>query len=144
MNHISKITQASITNRILAMKFDGEFILIYPLYTIMFGERGHVSAAGIGFILAAGYILSVLFEVPTGIVADKIARKYVLVLSLTCKALGLLAWLLLPFIGGYLLGTALFALGTALESGALQAYLYGTLSTDSKKNFGKFWACATR
>ena len=132
--------KSSITNRILAMKFMSEFILIYPLYTIMFGDRGGVSAAGIGTILATGFVLSVVFEVPTGVIGDKIPRKYVLLLAIVSKILALFSWLFLPFYSGYILGTALFALGNAFESGALQAYLYGTLGEESKKNFGRFWA----
>lgn len=106
----------------------------------MFGDRGGVSAAGIGTILATGFVLAVVFEVPTGVIGDKIPRKYVLLLSIISKVLALFSWLFLPFYGGYILGTALFALGNAFESGALQAYLYGTLGEESKKNFGRFWA----
>lgn len=106
----------------------------------MFGDRGGVSAAGIGTILAAGFVLAVIFEVPTGVVGDKISRKYVLILAIVSKILALASWLALPYFRGYLLGSALFALGNAFESGALQAYLYGTLGEDSKKNFGRFWA----
>ncbi len=130
----------SVTNRLLAMKFAAEFILIYPLYTIMFGDRGGVSAAGIGVILATGFVLAVLFEIPTGIVADRISRKYVLLSSIFSRIIALCAWLTFPSFWGYIAGTAFFALGSALESGALQAYLYGTLGHDSQKSFGKFWA----
>lgn len=131
---------SSVTNRILAMKFAAEFILIYPLITIMYGAHGHVNAAGIGIILALGLALSVIFEIPTGIIADKVPRKYVLVASVLFKILALTAWLLLPYFRGYLLAAILFALSTAFESGTLQAYLYGTLGDESKRNFGKFWA----
>lgn len=122
------------------MKFASEFILIYPLYTIMFGERGGLSAAQIGTVLAIGFVLSVLFEVPTGVVADKIPRKYVLSSAIVSKICALASWLAFPYFAGYLLGSGLFALGSALESGALQAYLYGTLGDESKKSFGRFWA----
>lgn len=130
----------SVLNRILAMKFASEFILIYPLITIMYADRGHVSAAGIGVILATGMILSVLLEVPTGIIADKVSRKYVLISALSCKTTGLFIWLLMPYFWGYMLAAVFFALGSALESGTLQAYMYGVMGDESKKAFGKFWA----
>lgn len=129
-----------MTNKILVMKFLSEFILIYPLITIMYGEYGHVNSAGIGVILAVTLALPVFFEIPTGIIADKIPRKFVLVGSILFKALGLLAWLAFPSFKGYLFAAVLLALSSALESGALQAYLYGTLGDDNKKAFGKFWA----
>lgn len=122
------------------MKFATGFILIYPLYTIMFGDRGGVSAAGIGVILAVAYVLSVAFEIPTGIIGDKFPRKYVLTAAVISQIGGLLAWLLLPSFAGYIFAAVLFALSSALESGALQAYLYGILGENSQKNFGKFWA----
>lgn len=39
---MSEYKISSVTNRILAMKFASEFIMIYPLMTIMFAERGQV------------------------------------------------------------------------------------------------------
>ncbi len=130
----------SLTSRILVMKFASEFILIYPLYTIMYSERGGVTAAGIGTIIAIGSVASVLFEIPTGIVADKMPRKYVLVTAILSKITGLAMWLVFPSFLGFLVGTLFFSLCLALESGALQAYLYGTLGGEAKQSFGKFWA----
>ena len=122
------------------MKFASEFILIYPLYVIMFGDRGGLSAGQIGFIVASGMILSVALEIPTGVIADKWPRKYVLVSAVISKMAALLLWLLIPGFLGYFLGVALLSLCAALESGALQAYLYGTLGKDHQTQFGKFWA----
>jgi MFS family permease len=135
-----KSLRSSVTNRILAMKFASEFILIYPLMTIMFADRGGVGAEGIGFLLALSMILSVIFEIPTGIIADKIPRKYVLATSLFFKLLCFFAYLIFPSFSGFVLASVLFAVSSALESGALQAYLYGTLGKDNKQGFGKFWA----
>ncbi len=138
-----KISENSITKRLLMMKFASECIPIYGVFTIMFGDRGGVGAAGIGFILAIGFVLAILFEIPTGIFADKVPRKYVLQIAAASKGFGPLTWLLFPSLWGFVGGTAFFALGTALESGALQAYLYGTLGTENKKAFGKFWSRMT-
>lgn len=139
-NPMNKSLNHSVTNRILAMKFASEFILIYPLITIMFGERGHVKAAGIGFLLALSMILSLVFEIPTGIIADRIPRKYILVFSLFFKTLSFATYLVAPSFGGYIVAAVFFAMSTALESGALQAYLYGALGEESRKTFGKFWS----
>ena len=122
------------------MKFAFEFMLIFPLYPIMFGERGGVSAAGVGLLLGAGSVLTVFFEVPTGVIADKISRKYVMMLAIIARMFCMLAWLAWPSFWGYMAGTLFLSLGAALESGALQAYLYGTLGADGKQSFGKFWS----
>jgi MFS family permease len=91
-------------------------------------------------LLGASFILTVLFEIPTGIVGDKIARKYVLLSAICFKALCLIAWWALPSFWGYMLGIVALSLSYSLESGALQAYLYGTLGKTQQKSFGKFWA----
>jgi len=135
---MSKAT--SITNKLLAMKFFSEFILIYPLITIMFQTYGQVSAAGVGTILGLGLALSVVFQIPTGIIADKIPRKYVLFGSIVFKILALGLWLTVHNFTGYLVAATLFAFSDASESGTLEAYLYSALGKDSKKDFGKFWA----
>src|SRR5687768_8630211 len=70
-----------LTKRIFALSFMSEFIVIYPFYVIMFGERGDVSAGGVGILLASWMIVSVLAEVPTGIIADKMSKKWSLVLG---------------------------------------------------------------
>lgn len=140
MKSLLKVAPKTVTNRLLAMKFAGEFILIYPLYVIMFGDRGGLSAGQISFIVASGFVLSVALEIPTGVIADKWPRKYVLMSALISKIAALSAWLLFPGFVGYFVGASLFALCAALESGALQAYLYGTLGTEHQKSFGKFWA----
>lgn len=106
----------------------------------MFTDRGGLSASSVGLILAIGFVMSVVFEIPTGIIADSMPRKYVLSLAIVSKIIALFAWLSFPFFWGYLLGSICFALGSAFESGALQAYLYGTLGEKHKKAFGKFWS----
>lgn len=140
MTVVFSATQASVTRRLLAMKFAAEFMLFYPLFTIMFGERGRVSASGIGILLAAGFVLSVIFEIPTGVIADKMPRKHVLLYALVCKFIAIVLCLALPSFAGYFAAVTVFSLSSALESGALQAYLYGTLGTGHKQAFGKFWA----
>lgn len=140
MKSLAKNLKTSVTNKLLAMKFFGEFILIYPLIPIMYQHYGHVNAAGIGLILGLGLALSVILEIPTGIIADKIPRKYVLLASISLKIVALLIWLTLHNFRGYLIAATVFALGYAFESGTLQAYLYGALGDEDKRGFGKFWA----
>jgi MFS family permease len=140
MNLVEKSHTTSITNKLLAMKFFSEFILIYPITTIMYGTYGHVNAGGIGLILGLALASSVVLEIPTGILADKLPRKYVLLASVFVKILALTTWLTVPNFRGYLVAATLFALSDACESGTLQAYLYGALGEKNKKSFGKFWA----
>ncbi|PIS17928.1 hypothetical protein COT54_02055, partial [Candidatus Collierbacteria bacterium CG09_land_8_20_14_0_10_46_12] len=75
-----------------------------------------------------------LFEVPTGIVADRIGRKKSVVIAILLQASG--EWLYL-FANNYLafvLIALLAGLGYAFLSGANEALVYDSLPTDDKDN----------
>lgn len=129
-----------LTKRIFALSFMSEFIVIYPFYAIMFGERGDVSAGGVGILLATWMIVSVLAEVPTGIIADKMSKKWSLVLGHVLQLATFTTWLLFPNFSGYLIGFILWGIGEAFISGAFQAYLYESLDDKNKKSFGKIYS----
>jgi MFS family permease len=65
---------------------------------------------GIGFLLVAAVNGAVLF--PAGRYADNFGRKPVLVTGLLLSATGIACLALLPDLGGYLLGLALFGFGS--------------------------------
>jgi MFS family permease len=129
-----------LTRRIFALSFMSEFIVIYPFYVIMFGERGEVSATGIGLLLATWMIVSVLAEIPTGIIADKMSKKWSLVLGHVLQLATFATWLLFPSFWGYAAGFVMWGIGEAFMSGAFQAYLYESLDDKNKKAFGKIYA----
>jgi MFS family permease len=117
-----------------------EFIVIYPFYVIMFGERGNVSAAGVGLLLAIWMIVSVAAEVPTGIIADKMSKKWSIVLGQIMQLLTFVTWLLMPNFTGYLVGFIIWGIGEAFTSGAFQAYLYESLDDTARQSFGKIYS----
>jgi MFS family permease len=134
-----RIPLSSVTKRIFALSFTFEFIVIYPFYVIMLGQRG-VSAAGVGLLLATLMIVSVASEVPTGIIADKISKKWSLVLGRVMQLLTFGIWLMAPNFTGYLIGFIFWGIGEAFTSGAFQAYLYESLDDRNKQAFGKIYS----
>lgn len=135
-----RVPLSSVTKRLFALSFTSEFIVVYPFYVIMFGERGDVSAAGVGVLLASWMVVSVLAEVPTGIIADKVSKKWSLAFGHALQALTFGIWLLVPNFTGYLIGFVVWGVGEAFISGAFQAYLYESLDDDNKKTFGKIFS----
>lgn len=129
-----------LTKRIFALSFMSEFIVIYPFYVIMFGERSHISAAGVGMLLAIWLTVAVLAEVPTGIIADKMSKKWSLVLGRIMQLMTFSIWLFAPNFTGYLIGFIVWGVGEAFLSGAFQAYLYESLDSTNKKAFGKIYS----
>ena len=67
--------------RLVLAQMLGESVVIYPLYSIMFGDRSHISAVGVGTLLAIWQIVQILAEVPTGVIADKFSKKYSILLG---------------------------------------------------------------
>lgn len=135
-----KVLKNSVVARIYAVRLVSALTFIYTIQTIMFRERGGVDTAGIGLLIGLGTILAIVFEIPTGVIADKISRKHTIVLARVCNVLNIAVWLLWPQFTGYLIGTIFMALSAALDSGAVQAYLYTALADTHKKKFGKIWA----
>ncbi len=109
---------------LIAIEFIGEFVLVYPLYSIMFSDRSGISAAGVGFLLAATQIAQIVSEIPTGVLADKFSKKYSIIAGKGLKAACFAIWLVSPSFTGYLIGFLVWGVGEAFTSGATQAYLY--------------------
>lgn len=129
-----------LVKRIFALAFMSEFIVIYPFYVIMFGERGDISPAGVGIMLATWMTVSVLAEVPTGVIADKFSKKWSLVAGQAMQLATFAIWLCFPNFIGYIAGFIIWGIGEAFTSGAFQAYLYESLDDKNKKAFGKIYS----
>jgi MFS family permease len=119
-----KTNFSSAYHRLVLGQIIGEATLIYPLYSIMFGERSGITPAGVGILLAVWQITQIVAEVPTGIIADRFSKKYSIVLGRLLKTLCFGVWFFAPNYTGYLLGFMLWGIGEAFISGAVQAYLY--------------------
>ena len=126
----------SIIRRLLAVEVISQSVAIYSLYVIMFSERGGLTPGQVGIVLGAFSLSTLLFEVPTGALADLFSRKWSLVLSKISLAATMITWLFFPSFEGYLLGAVLMGLSESMASGAQQAYLYESL--DNKNLFAKY------
>jgi MFS family permease len=83
-----------------------------------------------------------IFEIPSGAVADYLSRKRTLQIGLGIQALGFAVYVSMPNFYIYLLGEALIALGFSFISGTEEAFIYDTLKgfdreSESKKVFGR-------
>ncbi len=109
-----------------AQIFLRDFVLIYPVYAIYMQANGITAAElGVLFTLWAGAAL--LFEVPSGALADRYPRKTVLVASGLIAALSFVVWTVFPTFLGFAAGFVVWALGSSLVSGTSEAYLHDFL-----------------
>ena len=104
-----------------------ELVLIYPVYAIMMGEHG-VSPLELSTLFMVWSATTILFEVPSGTLADRFSRKRILLLSLALKGFCFPIWLNFPHYWGYLAGFVIWGLGSSLGSGTREALLHDTLA----------------
>ena len=92
-----------------------------PLMTLYMQSRG-LNLLNVGLVSALFSLAVVIFELPTGGLADTWGRKRVALTSQAVMLLASLAFLLAFGIWGFTVGWILMGLGRALSSGALRAW----------------------
>lgn len=89
-------------------------------------------------ILQAWFMLWIfILEVPTGVVADYLGRKYSLAIGAFISVLGAIIYGFIPHFWAFLLGEFLWATAIAFQSGADEALIYDSLKSQGKENLAK-------
>jgi MFS family permease len=114
---------SSLVWKAATYRFFDTFVLIFPFYTVMFTEHG-MSPAQIGMALAAWSLTGVALEIPTGALADRVSRRWLLFVAQAVRGLGFLTWALVPTFWGYLGGFVLWGVKSALVSGTFEALVF--------------------
>lgn len=131
-----------LVRTIYAFKFLDDLVLIYPLYAVMFIEKG-MQAWQVSALLLVWSITSFLLEVPSGVWADKYDRKTILLIGQIIRAAGYLCWLFFPGFTGFMIGFICWGTKSALSSGTLQAFVYDELKNyEQESQFSKIWGHA--
>lgn len=104
-----------------------EIIPIYPLYAVMFGEHG-ISPFELSLLFVIWAFVGLVTEVPSGALADRYSRRWLMVIGLMFKSLGYLSWYVWQDFAGFALGFVLWGFGSALRSGAWEALLHDLLT----------------
>jgi MFS family permease len=100
--------------------------LFGPAIVVFFGARG-LTVTEVTLLNSVYCVTAMLFEVPTGVLADRWGRKRAMVLGSLMMAAGcLIDWAGHSFLV-FAVGEGLLALGMTLTSGADSAYLYDLL-----------------
>lgn len=99
---------------------------LYPVYALLFADTG-LSGVQIASLFILWSLVSVVAEVPSGALADRIPRRHLLVASGLVRAAGFALWVMLPGYPAFAVGFVLWAMASALSSGTLEALLYDEL-----------------
>ncbi len=108
----------------------------------MFDERSGLSTTAITELLIIWTVVAFATELPTGVLADRYPRRYLLAAASALEAATYVLWLIEPSYGGYAAGFAVWGVAYSLSSGCLQAYLYDEL--DGLGESTRFTAIFTR
>ncbi|WP_017586479.1 MFS transporter [Nocardiopsis ganjiahuensis] len=116
-----------LTRPLYAYALLEEFVLLYPLYALLFTETG-LSVTQISSLFVLWSLTSVLLTVPAGAWADIVPRRYLLATAPLLTGAGFALWLLFPSYWVFALGFVLWGTAGALVSGAFEALVYTELA----------------
>jgi MFS family permease len=122
----SKLTYRVLKARLYAYALFDDLMPIYPLYAVMFTDTG-LDPMQVSSLLFVWSLTAFLLEIPSGTIADRFPRKYVLIAAQVARGLGYLSWLLFPNYWGFLVGFVLWGIESAFSSGTRQALMYDEL-----------------
>ncbi|MFD0822551.1 MFS transporter, partial [Micromonospora zhanjiangensis] len=100
---------------------------IYPVYALLFADTG-LSTAQISALFVLWSVTGLLLEVPSGVLADAVSRRLLLVVGPLAAGAGFGLWVLVPSYGVFAVGFVLWGVQGALQSGALEALVYEELA----------------
>jgi len=112
-------------------RFFNDFAFVYAVYILFFKLKG-LSVFEISLLLALWSGFVILFEVPTGALADRWSRKHMLTLGMLFKAIGFGVWYFADGFWIFALGFLFWGLQETFCSGTQEALLF-----DNLKAFGK-------
>ena len=123
----------SFLARVYVFKFADAFILIYPLYAVMFVDKG-LSGGQIGFALAAWSVTAFLVQAPAGVWADRWSRRGILIIAQALRVGGYALWLFEPGFWGFAGGLVLWGFKSGLTGGCFEALVYDELKAAGRED----------
>ncbi|MFF7392835.1 MFS transporter [Streptomyces scabiei] len=115
-----------LTATLYAYAFLDEFVLLYPVYALLFSDTG-LSIWQISSLFALWSVTGIVLEVPSGAWADAVSRRLLLWVGPLLTAAGFALWVIVPSYWAFALGFVLWGVRGALGSGALEALVYDEL-----------------
>ena len=114
------------------VKGGGNYVWL-PIALLYFVDRG-ISVTQFMLLWSLFSVTVLAFEIPTGILADRLSRKWSMVAGAVAATLALLVFLSTSNFALLALGYVMFGLGNALTSGADSALLYDSLKAAGRED----------
>lgn len=124
------------TSKMAIVTFFANLYFYNHVGTLYLQTRG-LSLLQVSSIWSIIMAASLLAEVPTGIIADKIGRKWSVVLALAIQAIGEFLYLFSSNYSAFILIAILAGIGYAFSSGASEALVYDSLPEENRETLMK-------
>jgi MFS family permease len=110
---------------------------ILPVYVLYF-RHYQINLFQIALLASIFEASILIFEMPTGLVADIYGRKISVALSTFVSFVSGILFIFFPFLFGFIIAEILSGLGETLRSGALEAWLVDSLKHEGKEGKVKY------
>jgi MFS family permease len=110
---------------------------ILPVYVLYF-RHYQINLFQIALLASIFEASILIFEMPTGLVADIYGRKISVALSAFVSFVSGILFIFFPFLFGFIIAEILSGLGETLRSGALEAWLVDSLKHEGKEGKVKY------
>jgi MFS family permease len=114
-----------------------------PIWAVekLFMQHQGLQLQGISVVLTVWMVAMLVCEVPTGIIADRYSRKWILVFATCLSVVHFFLSSISHSLAGFVLSWALYAPSLSLVSGTLESYLHDVLTEQGQEaHFAKYWA----
>lgn len=123
-------------------KFISQCLPIYAFYTILFIERG-MSVTDVAVLMALWSVFTIVFEVPSGILADRWNRRNMLAIAAVLQGLCFVIWFFSHTFLMFAVGFVFWAIAGAFTSGTEEGLTYDNLKSDGcEDSFAKVYGKA--
>jgi DHA3 family tetracycline resistance protein-like MFS transporter len=130
---MDKIRVYSIVRLLTSFAFGS----ILPVYVLYF-RHYQINLFQIGLLASIFEASILIFEIPTGLVADIYGRKLSVILSAFVSLISGIFFIFFPYLFGFIVAEILNGLGETLRSGALEAWLVDSLKHEDKEEKVKY------
>ena len=138
MKNRAEVLRSNIWKLNLFQIFKGMFFSVPVIF--LFWQDFGLSTFQIMLLQSIFSISIVIFEIPTGYLADFYSRKKMIILMGFSSFLAIFVYSVSSNFWGFLIGEIFFALASALGSGTISAFVYDTLLEIKKeRQYKKIW-----
>lgn len=124
----------STVRRYYAFTFLKDFAFFSAVLVPFFTQWGHISLLQVQLLQSWFMFWQFVLDIPTGVIADHIGRKYALIAGACIDAIGCLLYGSIPNFTIFLMGEFLMAVALSFINGANSALLYDSLVEEGKEN----------